>query len=114
MIALDPKLAEKLRSTLEARHNNQAADIYRMLWGYSESQLADGAAKELVNSLDHSEIDFRVVAIVTLQEITGKNTTYSAAEESPRSRRTAFWRRSLTRKAIKYAQTPEIDMLLKL
>ena len=48
-------------------------ELYRMLWGYSAEDVADGVMNKLVEYLNNDEwLDFRVLAFQNLHDITGK------------------------------------------
>ena len=47
-----------------------------MLWRYSPDQLREGAALQLVERLDHHELDVRVLAFWNLQTLTGVGLHY--------------------------------------
>jgi hypothetical protein len=111
IIALDPTAAVRVREAFTKRHNIDADQIYRMLWGYTPDELKAGEDDVLIDTLNHESLDFRVVAIETLKSITGKDRTlYSPEKESERSRRSgmAFWRELARRDGIEYKEIPEI------
>ena len=66
-----PKLAAGVRQAMEKRYGDEAAALYRMLWGYSLEDLKDRQAKILVEHLDHDTLAFRVLSFWNLKEITG-------------------------------------------
>ncbi len=75
----------KVRKAFETRRGAKGSELYRMLWGYSAQQLASGAAQRLVNDLDHSDLDFRVLAFWNLRHITGYSLYYRP--ETPAAQR---------------------------
>ena len=71
-----PVAAAQVREALERQRSGEAAGLYRMLWGYSDEQLAGGAASELVEDLLHDDLDYRVLAFLSLSDITGVTLLY--------------------------------------
>ncbi len=116
VIAESPELAGKLHEAVVQRHGSEDGEsLYRMLWGYSPAQLAEGGAKALVDALDHPSSDFRIVASEMLKSITGLPSLYRAhASERDPQRRTATvrWRRHLDNGEIVFREPPEIVQLL--
>jgi hypothetical protein len=76
--ALDfgPTYAAEIGRVFVTQHGPPGEGQYRMLWGFNDEQLKAGAAKMLVELLDHEELDFRVVASWTLTETTGLRLGY--------------------------------------
>ncbi len=87
--------------------------MYRMLWGFSQRQLEQGAADQLVQWLDHQSSDFRVAAIENLKEITGTPSLY-LPHMTEKQRRSAVirWKNRAAKGEIRYRKPPEIIMLL--
>jgi len=79
-MALSPESANKIWQTLvEQRGPAAAADLYEMLCGYSAEQIGRtpeqvkaGAVSRLIDWLDKDSLDYRVLAVHDLWEITGK------------------------------------------
>lgn len=92
-LARGPETAAKLRAAIVKRRPNQAAEIFRMLSGYTEAQLRGGEAATLVADLDSADLDLRVLAIWNLERITGKDFSYRP-QDSPNLRQGAVrrWR----------------------
>ena len=67
---------------LEKQYPQQAAELYRMLWRYTDKQLEfgdDGKGGEdakLVRALDDDLLAVRVLSYANLKEITGKGEIY--------------------------------------
>jgi hypothetical protein len=61
--------------------------LFRMLWGYNEQQIADGATGRLLELLDHDDLDYRVLAIWNLRRITGLNLPYYPDHSADERRR---------------------------
>jgi len=71
-----PDAAAKVRKVLEAFTGADAANLYRLSWGYSAEQLRDGQGAKLVEFLDHDSLPIRVFAFENLQRITNKTLLY--------------------------------------
>lgn len=68
--------AAAVRQTLEKLLGPQAAEAYRMLWGYTDEDLAAGADAKLVEALKNDALPIRVLAFWNLKEITGYGLFY--------------------------------------
>ena len=113
-LALNRDGATRIREALEQRHGAEAEQLFRMLWGYSSQQLADGGAKALVDALDHESSDFRIAAIENLKTITGTPSLYLPHFTETQRRSAVFkWREKLNQNQIQYAELPEIVRLLE-
>ena len=103
-LARGPETAEAVRKALEKHYPAQeAAELYRMLCGYSEKQLQQGADAELVQFLDHETLAVRLLSICNLREITGGMGLFyspeqTAAKRAPSVRR---WKERLNHKEIR-------------
>jgi hypothetical protein len=95
-IDFGPEYATKVREALIRQHGPEGEALYRILWGYSDEQLKSGAAKYLVETLDHPELDYRVIAIWTLCDVTGQPAAYLPQDQQPK-RKTAIlkWEQKL-------------------
>ncbi len=111
-----PEFMASCKKTILQRHGEEEGQqLYRMLWGYSPEQLADGSAAELFDYLDHPSIDFRIVASEELKSITGQPSLYRAnASERDPQRHAAIsrWRKMLDNGEIVYQRPPELVELL--
>jgi hypothetical protein len=93
-LARSRESAAALRVTLQERRGSDARSLYRLLWGYTDEELRGGAAGQLVGYLEHQRLEFRVLSIATLQQITGKTLGYSPwVPERQRRRAVAAWQR---------------------
>ena len=111
---LDRAVASQIRDGLEQRHGEEGEELFRVLWGYSSQQLADGGAEDLVRFLDHSSSDFRIAAIETLKSITGTTSLYLPHFTEAQRRSAVFkWREKLGQNQIRYSELPEIVRLLE-
>jgi hypothetical protein len=100
-MAMSPESAEQIRQALvEQRGEMAAADLYEMLCGYSADQigrtpdqLKTGAVSRLIDWLDKDSLDYRVLAVHDLWEITGKQLMPNpAGTASDRARNIRQWR----------------------
>jgi hypothetical protein len=99
--------AVEIRQSLERLRPQEAATLYRLLWGYSPEQLAGDGAKELVALLESPEMDVRVLASDTLRQITGAQ-LYYRPEKPPADNRLSInrWRERLDEGGIAYMTQP--------
>ncbi len=75
--ARDPQAAAGIADALARLRGDTGAMVYRMLWGYREDQLLSNGmplqeARDLVERLDHPDLDVRVLACWNLQTLTGQ------------------------------------------
>lgn len=75
-VGRDVETAVAVRKTLESRYPQEAADMYRMLWGYSDKNLELGEDEKLVKFLDNDNLAVRVLSFLNLKDITGKSLGY--------------------------------------
>jgi hypothetical protein len=86
-----PASATAVRQAIEKRFGAAGRDLYRMLWGYTDRQLAAGEDTRLVNNLDHELLAVRVLAFWNLKDITGTGFFYRP-EDPPAKRQQAMQR----------------------
>ena len=78
----DAETAAAVRMALEKQYPQQAAELYRMLWRYTDKQLEfgdngkGGEDAKLVRALDDDLLAVRVLSYANLKEITGKGEIY--------------------------------------
>jgi hypothetical protein len=80
-MALGPEAANQIWATLKDQRGEPAAhDLYEMLCGYnadqigrSSAEVATGAIPRLIDWLEKEDLDYRVLAVEDLGEITGKH-----------------------------------------
>jgi len=77
-----PELAAAVRQSIMQMDGAQAAEIYRLLWLFSDEQLAAGADEKLVKALDDSNMTIRVLASENLRQITGNLLNYRPETET--------------------------------
>jgi hypothetical protein len=75
-VARGPEHAAAIRKTMEKQFGDDAGDLYRMLWGYTDKDLQDGADRQLVKLLSHDTLALRVLAHWNLKDITGLGLYY--------------------------------------
>jgi hypothetical protein len=99
--------AVRLRETFEGTCGDDAADLYRMVRGYSPQQLQDGSDAKLVEFLDHESMRIRVFAYENLRRITNETHIYfPEASEMRRKSSVRRWREQLEKGAIIYDSLP--------
>jgi hypothetical protein len=103
-MALDPEAAERIWQTLvDKRGEAAAADLYEMLRGYNADQIGrtpeqvrTGAIADLIDRLESDSLDYRVLAVHNLSEITGKRLMPNpAASLTERAQNVRRWRNRL-------------------
>jgi hypothetical protein len=115
-MAVSPESADKVfQALVDQRGKPAAADLYEMLCGYNAEQIGTtpdqmktGAVLKLINWLEDDSLDYRVLAVQDLWEITGKrlmpNPAASLAERTQNVRR---WRSRLEAGELKPVTPPE-------
>jgi hypothetical protein len=97
-MSLAPEVAEQIRDAFRNYKGPAAGDeLFRLLWGYSQSQLENGALEELIEYLDHESLDFRVLAFNNLRRATGGKGLDYSPHDQPNRREGPIreWRRRL-------------------
>ncbi len=104
-LSRSPEIAGRLKENLAAL--KQGKTIYRLLWGYSREQLADVGAAELVESLESSDVEVRVLASDNLRRITGAPHNYRPERRPDESKLTINkWKERLKDGTIDYKTLP--------
>jgi len=93
-LALSPDVAARVRQAfIDTRGEEAAQDLMQMVVGYSRSQVGESreavqqdVLKQLIPWLDHDSLDYRVLAIHNIREITGKSKGYRPDKSSKRRR----------------------------
>jgi hypothetical protein len=107
VISLAPENAARLCETFERSCGDDAADLYRMVWGYSPEQLQEGSDAKLVEFLDHESLEIRVFAYENLRRITNETHIYFPEQTEVRRRSSVRkWREQLEEGAIIYDSLP--------
>ena len=100
-MAQSPESAELVfKALVDQRGRSAAADLYEMLCGYNAEQigttpeqLKTGALAKLVDWLEEDSLDYRVLAVHDLWEITGKQLMPNpAANSTVRKQSVRRWR----------------------
>jgi hypothetical protein len=103
-MALSPESANKVWQTLvDQRGRPAAADLFEMLCGYNADaightpeQMKTGAIAQLIDRLEDNSLDYRVLAVQDLAEITGKRLMANpAANQAERTLAIRKWRARL-------------------
>jgi hypothetical protein len=103
-MARSPESAELVFKTLvDQRGRTPAADLYEMLCGYNVEQIGTtpeqvktGALARLIDWLEEDSLDYRVLAVHDLWEITGKQLMPNpAANSTVRKQNVRRWRERL-------------------
>ncbi len=115
VIQEDPQYAQELRNVLQQRRGDEGNVLYRLLWGYTDAQLEEGADRELVSLLESEALDQRVVAFDTLQRIAGATYLYRP-DRTPKTQRSSIhkWRRAATEGKIRHRRQSAPDWLAPL
>lgn len=82
--------------------------LYRLLLGFDNQQLKAGAAEQLVADLDHPRVEFRILAIQNLSQMTGKTLLYGPVQsDKHRSSKVSRWKNELKKGKVTMIQVPE-------
>lgn len=102
-LARGPEEAQRVRAAFMTAHPTDGDLLYRMLWGYSDAELARGADAQLVGMLEHASLTHRVLAIWNLKRILGgKSLLYDpSAIPAERTKAAARWRDKLNQGGIR-------------
>jgi hypothetical protein len=114
-MALSPESANKVWQTLvDQRGRPAAGDLFEMLCGYSADaigrtpeQMKTGAVATLIDRLEDNSLDYRVLAVQDLAEITGKRLMSNpAANQAERTLAIRKWRARLEAGDLKPVAAP--------
>jgi len=102
-MSLGPESAEKIYQTLVDQRGKPAADdLYQMLCGYGPEQIGtpeafeSGLAAQLVEWMENDSLDYRVLAVQDMADITGmKLMANPAGSPTERARGIRLWRQRL-------------------
>jgi hypothetical protein len=115
-MALSPESANKVWQTLvDQRGRPAAGDLFEMLCGYNADaightpeQMKTGAIAQLIDRLEDNSLDYRVLAVHDLAEITGKRLMANpAANQAERTLAIRKWRARLDAGDLKPVATPQ-------
>ena len=84
-----PESAKGIIDSIGKMDTSDGAALFRLLTGFSQNQLVEGADQELVDMLDSGSMSVRVLALENLREITGVNLNYRPEEENAMRRKSA-------------------------
>ncbi|NND97339.1 MAG: hypothetical protein HKN47_08435 [Pirellulaceae bacterium] len=77
-----PDIAGKLQEEIAKMDSANGKSLVRLLVGFSQSQLVEGADEELIEMLDSNSMAVRVMATENLREITGTTSNFRPEEEN--------------------------------
>lgn len=87
-VARDSATAAAVLEALNMRYGEiRGAELFRMLWGYSDEDLKGGEAEKLVAYLDHAELEFRVLGSWNLRDVTGVGNVFYRPDSPPVQRK---------------------------
>jgi hypothetical protein len=108
-LARSPQSAVQVRMAFERERKDDGPALYRLLWSYSPQQLETGGAAQIVDYLDHTSMDFRVLAFINLWRITGSPQLYRPEQtEVRRKTDVRRWRDRLKEGTIVYKTPPTL------
>jgi hypothetical protein len=109
-LARNPETAERVLDALRTTSGQDAETLFRMLWGYSKTQFAEGAAEELLGYMEGDTLSKGVLAFQNLHAAT-KKTLYYRPEQSVARRKeaTTQWRRQLASGQVVYEEVSPIS-----
>lgn len=86
-LTVGPENAARIRKVFERQRGESGVILYRLLWGFSDEQLKQGSATQLVRDLEHEDLDRRVLAFWNLQQVTGAAHYYEPSSPPVRRQR---------------------------
>lgn len=103
-IASDAKAAASVQTAVARAELADSANLFRLLVGFSQEELANGGDEKLVEFLDSASMPVRVLAIENLKAIVGDDLGYRADQENANSRRADIkkWDARLRKGDIRY------------
>ncbi len=103
-IARSPEHAERVKEAFLKVNPNDGDLLYRMLWGFNDTDLARGADAQLVGMLIHPDLTHRVLAIWNLRQINaGRSLLYDpTASPADRAAKHRSWEDRLKQGAIRW------------
>lgn len=104
-IASDAKAAADVKSAIALAELADSDNLFKLLVGFTNEELADGGDEKLVKLLDSASMPVRVLAIENLKAIVGDNLGYRADQENANTRRADIkkWEARLRKDDIRYA-----------
>ncbi len=111
-VARSPESAAGVRDALDRVCGDDAADLYRLLWGYGPDQLQGGSDRKLVDFLEHPSLNVRVFALENLRRVTDKTLLYRPELTADRRKGSVQeWRVRLENGAIVYDTPPSAAIM---
>lgn len=103
-IASDAKAAASVQTAVARAELADSANLFRLLVGFTQEELANGGDEKLVGLLDSASMPVRVLAIENLKAIVGDDLGYRADQENANSRRADIkkWDARLRKGDIRY------------
>ncbi len=77
-----PASASEVQQAIKKMDAAAEVQLFRMLTGYTDEQLADGSDLQLLDNLDSADMSVRVLAFENLRRITGVTFNYRAEQDS--------------------------------
>ncbi|MFV1969328.1 MAG: hypothetical protein ACC628_28235, partial [Pirellulaceae bacterium] len=75
-MALGPDVAQQIRlAFVQSRGQQDGTELYELLWRYSSKQLDEDQKQRLVEYLKHDRLEFRLLALWNLFELTGQGSS---------------------------------------
>ena len=107
LIQRSPEAAVSVKDVIARLHPDDGPHLWRLLWGYSATQLEEDRGAELVSYLEHDNIAVRVAAFENLLEITGVQLLYRP-EKPAREQRAPLsnWKKRVQEGSITYKVAP--------
>jgi len=107
-VSRDAESAAAVRLALEKQYPQQAAQLYRMLWGYDNKDLEAGADAELVKALADDMLAVRVLSHWNLKDLTGLGLFYRPEQTAAlRQQPIRRWKERLDAGEIRLKNTEE-------
>jgi hypothetical protein len=100
-----------IQKSLVNIRREKAELVYRELWGYSPKQIQLGAAQNLVEQLDHAELDIRFLSHYNLQNSfpTLSQVSYDSQAEAPERRESILKIKAIMSQGGRIPRTSEIS-----
>ncbi len=107
-VARDAESAAGVRVAIEKQYPQQAEVLYRMLWGYSNKDLAAGEDAKLVKALDDETLAVRVLGFWNLKDLTGVGLFYRPEQTALKRQQPMLrWRQRLDAQEIRMKTAEE-------
>ena len=110
-IQQNPEYATALFDSLAQAGAAEQPILFKLLLGYPQEELANGADEKLVELLDHDSLCVRILTIERIREITGGIAYGYQPNADRKARRRTIekqWKRALKKDELRYTQPPGI------